>query len=96
MIVQLFSKSLEYVDDGRATGYQLASLARAVNADVFDDLIERQASPAAVARIAAIVKSDFRFTYFGTTGFAVRLLRLDQKLADGIPTNPRRRKATPR
>jgi hypothetical protein len=58
--------------------------------DVFDDLIERQASPADVARIAAIVKSDFRFTYFGTAAFAVRLLRLDQKLADGIPMNPRR------
>jgi hypothetical protein len=45
--------------------------------DVFDDTIERQASPADVARMAAIVKSDFRFTYFGTAAFAVRLLRLD-------------------
>jgi hypothetical protein len=51
---------------------------------VFDDIIERQASPADVARIAAIVKSDFRFIYFGTAAFAVRLLRLDQKLMDGI------------
>jgi hypothetical protein len=43
-----------------------------------------------VARIAAVVASDFRFAYFGTAAFAVRRLRLDQKLADGIPTNPRR------
>ena len=43
-----------------------------------------------MARIAAIVASDFRFAYFGTAAFAVRLLRLDQKLADGIPMNPRR------
>jgi hypothetical protein len=53
-------------------------------------LIEQQSPPADVARIAAIVASDFRFTYFGTAAFAVRLLRLNQKLADGIPMNPRR------
>ena len=58
--------------------------------DVFDDIIDRQASPADVTRMAAVVASDFRFTYFGTAAFAVRLLRLDQKLADGIPMNPRR------
>jgi hypothetical protein len=58
--------------------------------DVFDDIIDRQASPADMARIAAIVAFDFRFAYFGTAAFAVRLLRLDQKLADGIPMNPRR------
>jgi len=28
--------------------------------DVFDDIIDRQASPADVARIAAVVASDFR------------------------------------
>jgi hypothetical protein len=38
-------------------------------------------------RIAA---SDFRFAYFGTAAFAVRLLPLDQKLMDGIPMKPRR------
>jgi hypothetical protein len=43
-----------------------------------------------VARIAAVVASDFRFAYFGTAAFAERLLRLDQKLMDGIPMNPRR------
>ena len=32
--------------------------------DVFDDIIDRQASPADVARIAAIVASDFRFCIF--------------------------------
>ena len=31
-----------------------------------DDIIDREASPADVARIAAAVASDFRFTYFGT------------------------------
>jgi hypothetical protein len=55
--------------------------------EVFDNIIDRET----VARIAAIVASDFRFAYFGTAAFAVRLLRLDQKLADGIPMNPRRR-----
>jgi hypothetical protein len=46
--------------------------------DVFDDLIDRQASPDVVARIAAIVASDFRFAYFGGRRVPVRLLRLDQ------------------
>jgi hypothetical protein len=55
--------------------------------EVFDDIIDRETD---VARIAAIVASDFRFAYFGTAAFAVRLLRLDQKLMDGIPMNPRR------
>ena len=58
--------------------------------DVFDDLIDRRASPGDAARIAAVVASDLRFAYFGTAAFAVRLLRLDQKLIDGIPMNPRR------
>jgi hypothetical protein len=53
--------------------------------DVSDDIIDLQGSPADVARIAAVVASDFRFAYFGTAAFAVRLLRLDQKLADGKP-----------
>jgi hypothetical protein len=52
--------------------------------------LTHKASPADVARIAAVVASDFRFAYFGTAAFAVRLLRLDQKLMDGIPMNPRR------
>ena len=58
--------------------------------DVFGDTTDREASPADVARIAAIVASDFRLAYFGTAAFVVRLLRLDQKLMDGIPMNPRR------
>jgi hypothetical protein len=49
--------------------------------EVFDDIIDRETD---VARIAAVVASDFRFAYFGTAAFAARLLRLDQKLADGI------------
>ena len=65
--------------------------------DVFDDIIDRQASPADVSRIAAIVASDFRFAYFGTARRSrCGLLRLDQKLMDGIPMNPRRRSNTHR
>jgi hypothetical protein len=55
-----------------------------------DDIIDLQASRADAARVAAVIASDFSFAYFGTAAFAVRLLRLDQKLADGIPMNPRR------
>jgi hypothetical protein len=54
--------------------------------DAFDDI----ADPADVARVATVVASDFRFAYFGTAAFAVRLLRLDQKLADGVPMSARR------
>jgi hypothetical protein len=39
--------------------------------DVFDDLIDREASPADVARIAAAVASDCRFTYRRVCGAAV-------------------------
>ena len=38
--------------------------------DVFDDIIDRQASPGDAARIAAVVASDFRFAYFGTAARA--------------------------
>ena len=55
-----------------------------------DDIIDREASPGHAARIAAVIASDFRLTHFGSAVFAVRLLRLDQKLIDGIPMNPRR------
>jgi hypothetical protein len=58
--------------------------------DVFEDIIDREASPADVARVATLVASDFRFAYFGTAAFAVRLLRLGQKLADGVPMSARR------
>ena len=43
-----------------------------------------------MARIAAVVASDFRFTYFGIAACAVRMLRLNQKLMDGVPMNPQR------
>ena len=49
--------------------------------EVFDDIIDRETD---AASIAAVVAPDFRFAYFGTAAFAVRLLRLDQKLMDGI------------
>jgi hypothetical protein len=48
-----------------------------------DDIINRRESPGDAVRVAAVVASDFRFAYFGTAAFAVRLLRLDQKLIDG-------------
>jgi hypothetical protein len=41
-----------------------------------DDIIDREASPGHAARIAAVIASDFRFTYFGSAAFAVQLLRL--------------------
>jgi hypothetical protein len=72
------------------TDYELAIAGQGPHMSDVDDIIEREASPADVARVAAVVASDFRFAYFGTTAFAVRLLRLDQKLIDGIPMNPRR------
>jgi hypothetical protein len=80
---------LEYVDDGHATGYQPHYLKGEgpQMSEVFDDIIDRETD---VAHIAAVVASDFRFAIFRHGAFAVRLLRLDQKLADGIPMNPRR------
>jgi hypothetical protein len=91
MIVQLFSKALEYVDGGHATAYQLAISGRgsAKCQTCSTTPLTHKASPADVARITAAVASDFRVTYFGTGAFAVRLLR-DQKLMYGIPKNPRR------
>jgi hypothetical protein len=38
----------------------------------------------AAARIATVIAADRRFEYFGTAAFAERLLRLDQKLLDGV------------
>jgi hypothetical protein len=58
--------------------------------DAFDDLIARQSPPNDPARIAAVVASDERFAYFGTSAFTVRLLRLDQKIASGMPMSLRR------
>jgi hypothetical protein len=42
------------------------------------------------ARIAAVIASDQRFGYFGTAAFAVRLLRLDQKIVSGVPMSLKR------
>ena len=58
--------------------------------DVFDDIIEREGSPADVARIAAVIKAEPRFECFGKAAFATRLLRLDQKLADGVAMTPKK------
>jgi hypothetical protein len=43
-----------------------------------------------VRRIPAVIASDRRFEYFGTAAFAERLLRLDQKLVDGVAMTPKR------
>jgi hypothetical protein len=61
-----------------------------VTVDVFDEAIDRQPPPNDPARIAAVVASDERFAYFGTAAFAVRLLRLDQKIVSGVPMSLRR------
>jgi hypothetical protein len=58
--------------------------------DVFDDLIDRQSPPNDPARIADVIASDRRFAYFGTAAFAVRLLRLDQKIVSGVPMSLKR------
>jgi hypothetical protein len=34
-----------------------------------------------------VIASDRRFAYFGTSAFAIRLLRLDQKIGSGMPLN---------
>jgi hypothetical protein len=58
--------------------------------DLFDNLIDRQSPPNDPARIAAVVASEARFAYFGTAAFTVRLQRLDQKIANGVPMSLRR------
>jgi hypothetical protein len=76
-----FAPKLE-LDDGNATGCGPRQVTRDSTghrarvdkmSEVFDDIIDRETD---VARIAAIVASDFRFAIFGTAAFAVRLLRL--------------------
>jgi hypothetical protein len=64
-----------------ATGDFTSSIARGPNmSDVFDDLIDH-----GPARIAAVIASDERFSYFGTAAFTVALQRLDQKIVSGVP-----------
>jgi hypothetical protein len=58
--------------------------------DVFDETISSQSPPNDPARIAAVVASDERFVYFGTAAFAIRLLRLDQKIVSGVPMGLKR------
>jgi hypothetical protein len=87
MIVQLFSNAWSMWTAATRPAISSPSQGRGSQvSEVFDDIIDRETD---VARIA-VVASDFRFAYFGTAAFAVRLLRLDQKLMDGVPMNPRR------
>jgi hypothetical protein len=58
--------------------------------DVFDEAISRQSPPNDPARIAAVVASEARFAYFASAAFAVRLLRLDQKIVSGVPMSLKR------
>jgi hypothetical protein len=58
--------------------------------DIFDGAISRQSPPNDPARVAAVVASDQRFAYFETAAFAVRLLRLDQKIVSGVPMSLKR------
>jgi hypothetical protein len=58
--------------------------------DVSDQAISHLSLTNDPARIAAVVSSDQRFAYFGTAAFAIRLLRLDQKIASGVPMSLRR------
>jgi hypothetical protein len=37
------------------------------------------------ARIAAVIASDPRFAYFASAAFAIRLLRMDQKIVVVMP-----------
>ena len=88
MIVQLFSKAWSTWTAATRPVISSPSQGRGPQmSEVFDDIIDRETD---VARIAVVVASDFRLAYFGTAAFVVRLLRLDQKLMDGIPMNPRR------
>jgi hypothetical protein len=58
--------------------------------DNFDETISRQSPSTDAARIAAVIKAEPRFECFGKAAFATRLLRLDQKLADGVPMSPKK------
>jgi hypothetical protein len=55
---------------------------------VFDDPIDRQSPPNDPARITAVIASDR--AYFGTSAFAIRLLRLDQKIGSRADEPPMR------
>ena len=42
------------------------------------------------ACVAAVIASDSRFAYFASAAFAIRLLRLDQKIVSGMPMSLKR------
>jgi hypothetical protein len=70
MIVQLFSKAWNtWTTATRPAISPTISRAGPQMSEVFDDIIDRETD---AARIAAVVASDFRFSYFGTAAFAVR------------------------
>ena len=58
--------------------------------DAFDEAINHQSHTTDPARIAAVIASDQRFAYFASAAFAIRLLRLDQKIGSGVPMSLKR------
>jgi hypothetical protein len=78
------------LDDGNATLYVRVHLRGPQMSDVFDEAISRQSPPNDPARIAAEISADARFAYFASAAFAIRLLRLDQKIGSGVPMSLKR------
>jgi hypothetical protein len=72
------------------TLYEPVTLEGRICQHAFDEAIDRQSHTTDPARIAAVIASDARFSYFGTSAFAIRLLRLDKKIASGMPMTLRR------
>src|ERR1700733_12008483 len=91
-----FCREQDYVrpcmrlDPATATLYWARHLRGPQMSDVSDNLIDRQSPPNDPARIAAVIASDQRFAYFGTSLFTERLLRLDQKIGSGVPMSLKR------
>ena len=52
------------LDDGHVTGYQLALSGRGPHMSDVVDIIDREASPAELARVATIIASDPQFAVF--------------------------------
>jgi hypothetical protein len=78
------------LDHGTAPLYEPVTSERPQMSDVFDETISRQSPPNDPTRIAAVILANPKFDYFGTAAFAVRLLRLDQKIVAGVPMSLKR------
>jgi hypothetical protein len=71
---------------------QKISRARATGEAMLRGTLGHQPKPVIVplGLNAAVVASDQRFAYYGTSALAVRLLRLDQKIVSSVPMSLRR------